>query len=182
MKKLLPLILSIVLCFIFSSCGNTSIKGDLKSYSNADKSFSIELPASNDESWVINEKSPSSILDISDNEDTVNLRIQCISKSQIHLVAPDLNGYKDYSLMNTLGNILENSELSESTASVPDFITETLSYDFKLSSDARGTVLFMESEKCYYTYFIMAIDKAYTNNEKALKESILSLDEIIKSS
>ena len=99
MKKLLPLILSIVLCFIFSSCGNTSIKGDLKSYSNADKSFSIELPASNDESWVINEKSPSSILDISDNEDTVNLRIQCISKSQIHLVAPDLNGYKDYSFI-----------------------------------------------------------------------------------
>lgn len=178
MKKLLPFILTIIACLMLTSCGSTSVKGDLKSYSNGDKSFSIDLPTANDKFWVINEESPSSILDISDVDDTLNIRVQCVSKLQVQSVASDLNGYKDYALMNTLGDILADSELKESQAEVPDFITESLVYDFKLSSKVKGKVLFMESQKCYYTYYVMAVDKAYSGNEKAFDESILSLKEL----
>ena len=69
MKKALRLILTAILCIsciILTSCGNTSIRGDLQSYSNADNSFSIDLPTADEDFWLINEEAPSSVLDISD--------------------------------------------------------------------------------------------------------------------
>lgn len=36
----------------------------------------------------------------------------------------------------------------------------------------------MESEKCYYTFFIMAVDEAYSANSRVFAESIASLQEL----
>ena len=44
MKKILPILMAAIMCMALSSCGNVSITGDPVSYSNADKSFSIDLP------------------------------------------------------------------------------------------------------------------------------------------
>ena len=162
MKKALRLILTAILCIsciILTSCGNTSIRGDLQSYSNADNSFSIDLPTA-------------------DSSDTVNILVQCISKNQAQPVATDLSSYMDYSMINVLGDILIDTDMSESSADVPDFISNSLTYEFSLSGDARGIVLFMESDKCYYTYFIMAVNDAYSGNENALLDSIMSLKEV----
>ncbi len=181
MKKALRLILTAILCIsciILMSCGNTSIRGDLQSYSNADNSFSIDLPTADEDFWLINEEAPSSVLDISDSSDTVNILVQCISKNQAQPVATDLSSYMDYSMINVLGDILIDTDMSESSADVPDFISNSLTYEFSLSGDAKGIVLFMESDKCYYTYFIMAVNDAYSGNENALLDSIMSLKEV----
>jgi hypothetical protein len=36
----------------------------------------------------------------------------------------------------------------------------------------------MESDKCYYTYLILAVDEAYSNNKSKLLATIGSLEEI----
>lgn len=181
MKRVLPFILAIISCIscvALSSCGNTSIRGDLQSYSNADNSFSIDLPTASEDFWLINEETPSSVLEISDSDDTVKLLVQCVSKDQIRPIATDLSSYMDYSLTNVLGDILADTDMNESSVGVPEFINSSLAYEFDLSGDARGVVLFMESDKCYYTYFIMAVNDAYSNNEDELLDSIMSLKEI----
>ncbi len=45
------------------------------------------------------------------------------------------------------------------------------------SDSAVGTVIFMESESCYYTYLIMATKDMYDKNKDVLMESVLSLRE-----
>lgn len=178
MKKLSVLILAIATCFIIASCGGTTITGDPQSYSNADGSLSIELPTEDENSWVIKEDTPSSILDISDKGDTINIRVQCVSKDQVKPVATDLESYRDYSMINTLGDILADADISDAEADVPEFISKSIINSFSMSGDVTGTVLYMESDSCYYTYFIMAVDKAYSSNESALLDSVLTLREI----
>lgn len=177
MKKLLPLILAIIMCIGLTSCGSGSIKGDPVSYSNADKSFTIDLPTANEKSWIINDKSASSVLDITDKNDTVTLRVECLSKNQAKNIASDLESYEQYSIMNTIGDILINAELHEKDIAVPDFATDSRGYTFKILEDAKGMMIFMESEKCYYTYFAMCTESSYSKNKKALTESILTIKE-----
>lgn len=169
--------ISCMLCIALASCGSSTLSGDLQSYSNADGSCSIELPTSKESSWTIKEGTPSSILDVSDSSDTINIRVQCVAKSQVQPLASDLDSYMDYALINTLGDLLADAALEEAEADVPEFITDSLIYDFDLSGDVKGKVFFMESERCYYTYLIMAVDEAYSGNESALLDSVLSLKE-----
>lgn len=178
MKRLLPILSAMIICLLLTSCGSASIKGDPTSYSNEAKSFSIELPASSDKSWVIDENAADSVLDISDKSDTVNIQVQCLSKSQAQNVASDLESYMEYALVNTLDDTLAQTTLNESDIAVPEFITDSISYEFSMSGGIKGVVTFMESPKCYYTYCIMAVDEAYSNNKKALLESITSLEEL----
>lgn len=182
MKKILPLLLMMVLCVSLASCGSGTISGDPVKYSNADKSFSIELPTANEEAWIINEEAPGSVLDITDKKDTVNIQVQCISKSEAQHVANDLVSYKDYSMVNTLADILSQTELKDTDVETADFITDKMAYEFSLEDNVKGTVVFMESEKCYYTFFIMAVDKAYSANSKVFAESIASLQELTDTS
>lgn len=177
MKKILPILMAAIMCMALSSCGNVSITGDPVSYSNADKSFSIDLPTADEEFWIINENSASSVLDMSTSDDTVNIQVQCISKNQAGQTAGDLAAYKDYAMMNMLGDILADITLEETDAETPDFITDSMAYEFSLSGDVRGMVLFMESNQCYYTYFVMAVDKAYSGNSRVFSDSIMSLAE-----
>lgn len=181
MKRSISVLSAIIvctLCAVFTSCGSATIKGDPVSYYNADKSFSIDLPTASERSWVTDEETDGSVLDITDKSDTVNIQVQCLSKSQTQHVASDLASYEDYSLVNTLSDILPRTELEGSEADVPEFITGSTAYEFSLSDGVQGTVVFMESDKCYYTYLIMAVDEAYSSNRKALLESITSLKEI----
>ena len=63
---------------------------------------------------------------------------------------------------------------------MPDFIKEGRVETFTLddgSDSAVGTVIFMESESCYYTYLIMATKDMYDKNKDVLMESVLSLRE-----
>ena len=185
MKRLLPVLSAIIVCLLctaMASCGSATINGDPVNYYNGDKSFSIALPTKNEKSWVIDEEVDGSILDITDKSDTVNIQVQCLSKNQAKYIASDLASYEDYSLVNILSSILTRADLEGSEAAVPEFITDSASYDFSLSGGSNGTVVFMESDKCYYTYLIMAVDEAYSSNRNALLESIKSLEEITEAS
>lgn len=146
MKKILPLLLMMILCVCLASCGSRTLSGDPVKYSNADKSFSIELPTANEEAWIINEEAPGSVLDITDKKDTVNIQVQCISKSEAQHVANDLVSYKDYSMMNTLGDILSQTELSDTDVDTADFVTDKMAYEFSLDN-AKGTVRFHGKRK-----------------------------------
>lgn len=113
MKKVLPFLSLIIICLLLTSCGSSSLKGDLTSYSSTDGSFSIELPAEN-----------------------------------------------------------------EAEIKPADFITNSEAYEYSLKDGISGIVMFMESDKCYYMYFVMAIDKYFGSNEKIFTESISSLKEL----
>lgn len=176
-KKILPILTAVIICIALSSCGGASITGDPVSYTYADSSFSIDLPTAGDDFWSINENSPSSVLDISTSDDTVNIQVQCLSKKQAGQTAGDLAAYKDYAMMNMLGDILADITLEEADAETPDFITNSMAYEFSRSGDVRGMVLFMESSRCYYTYFVMAVGKAYSGNSRVFSDSIMSLQE-----
>ncbi|MFR6257177.1 MAG: hypothetical protein ACLULK_00145 [Anaerovoracaceae bacterium] len=168
-------------CFLLASCGSTSIKGDKTEFTNADKSFSIELPAANDKSWIINEDTSDDFLDISNDDDTVNIQIECLSKSQAQYIADDLDAYENYSITNNLGEIYQDMDLKDSDLQTPDFIISSIKKSYTLKSGGntvKGILLFMESEKCYYTYLIMAIDEAYDSNESKLTDSITSLKDL----
>ena len=181
MRKAASFILAAALtlaCLSITSCGSATISGDPQSYSNADGSFSIDLPTADESSWEINEKTASSILDISDHDDTVNIRVQCVAKSQVQPQAPDLEAYMEYSRATALGGILDDAALEDMEAETPEFITGSKIYGFDLSGDARGIVFFMESAKCYYTYFAMTVSDAYGRNEDALLDSVLTIKEI----
>ena len=53
------------------------------------------------------------MLDISNSNDTVNIQIQCLSKSQAQYIASDLSEYEQYSMINTLSDILGDISLEE---------------------------------------------------------------------
>lgn len=181
MKKFLSIISVLTLCFVLGACGNTTISGDPVSYSNADKSFSIDLPTSSEEDWVINEEAADSVLDISDAKDTINIQVQCLSKDQAEYIATDLESYRDYSLANTLGDILSSLELEDTELQLPEFVNDSICQSFTLKdggNTVKGVVAFMESDSSYYTYMIMGVDEAYDGNEDALMESLLSLKEL----
>ena len=181
MKKIAPVFLAAIMCFALCSCGNSTITGDPVTYSNADQSFSIDLPTANEEFWVVNEKAAGDVLDISDNKDNINIQIQCLSKGQAQYIAEDFAAYQDYAMVNILGDLVSNMEFKDSKVEVPDFAINSKTQSFTLkegSNTVKGDLVFLETDKCYYTYLIMAIDEAYDGNEGALHESLLSLKEI----
>lgn len=181
MKKAVFVILTAVLCFSLCACGGTTIKGDLTAYWNADQSFSIDLPTTEDAPWVVNKKASGDTLDISDAEDTVNLYIQCLSKRQAQYIASDLESYEQYAIVNTLGQLISDMDLKEAEIKTPEFITASKAQSFTLKSGgttAKGNLLFMESATCYYTYLILAVEEAYDGNKDVLLESVLSLKEL----
>lgn len=178
MKKVLPFLSLIIICLLLTSCGSSSLKGDLTSYSSTDGSFSIELPAEKEDSWISDSESPENTLDISNKNDTVNIKVQCLSKNQAGYIAHDLESYRDYAMVNILGDILTESDLNEAEIKPADFITNSEAYEYSLKDGISGMVMFMESNKCYYMYFVMAVDKYFGSNEKIFTESISSLKEL----
>lgn len=176
MKKLFYLITILTICLALTSCSEDAISGDLQTYYNPDKSFSIDLPAADEDFWIVNAEAKGNILDATDQADTVTIYVQGLSKLQSGAVASDLASYKDYSIMNTFSDVLTSVELSDTSVEVPDFIVNSTAGTFTYE-DAKGLVVFMESEKSYYTYFIMAVTDAYDLNEKMLMESIMSFKE-----
>lgn len=181
-KKAFVAFTAALLCLALGSCGGSSaISGDPTTFSNADESFSIELPASGEDDWTVNEETTGDVLDISNKDDTVNIQIQCLSKSQAQYIAEDLAEYEQYSMINTLSDILGDITLEDAQVELPDFITSGEAETFTLddgSDSAVGIVIFMESESCYYTYLIMATKDMYDENESVLMGSVLSLQEL----
>lgn len=179
MKKLLSILLISCLCLPLASCGAATLEGDPAVYQNANKSFSVELPAKNEDSWIINEESDKDILDMVDSKETVNVVVQCLSKSKAKPIASDLETYKSYVTETLFTEYLAGSELKDTDIEVPEFITTSNAYTYK-TDKTEGIVVCMESEKCYYTYLVRAVEEGYDVNKKAIGESILSLEELTK--
>lgn len=177
-NKIITAAAIVVLSFCLVSCGNGTLSGKAEEFSNKDKSFSVELPSKNEKSWVINDDSPSSMLDMTDKNDTVNIQIQCLSKMQAQNVATDLEAYRDYAMVNVLSDFLADASMKDADFKTPDFIKNSTASDFSISDSIRGSIVFMESESCYYTYMVMAVDKAYSANKNIIEKSILSLKEL----
>lgn len=184
MKKIrIPLLtaLSILLILSLAACGTTKVSGDQKTYTNAAKTFSIQLPAEDKEAWKTNEDAADDELDLSDKTDTINIQIQCLPKSDAKYIASDLDSYEQYAMINTLEDLLSSMKLKETKIDVPDFITKSDAQSITLEdgdNTVKGIVAFMESDSAYYTYLIMAVDKTYDANEDALLQSVLSLKEL----
>lgn len=177
MKRIFYLITILTMLFAFTACSDGAISGDLQTYYNPDESFSIDLPTADEDSWIVNAEAKSNILDATDKSDTVTIYVQGLSKLQAGAIASDLASYKDYAIMNIFSDVLTSVELSDTSVEVPDFVSESSAGTFTYEG-AKGLVVFMETEKSYYTYFIMAVEDAYTTNEKMLKESIMSFKEV----
>lgn len=177
MKKIISLLMILSLCLALGACSSATISGEPKTYSNVDGSFSVDLPTSDENGWIVNEETSGNVLDIADEADTVRIQIQCMSKLQIGAIAPDLTSYSDYSITNTFSEILPKAKMTEASIQVPDFVTGSISYTYTYKG-AKGAVIFMESEKCYYTYLILAVEDAYEVDESILMESVMSFKEI----
>lgn len=186
MKKLyaLTITVTLLLSLVLTSCGSSIPKGDAVSYYNGDKSFSIDLPTSNEDDWSINEETTGDVLDISDKNDTLNIQVECLSKSQAQYIASNLEAYEAYAITNTLNDIYSNMELKDAKITTPNFIKNSISKSFTIkdgSNTLKGALLFMESDKCYYTYLITALDDTYNSNKKAILKTVESLKEITES-
>ena len=184
MKKFrIPLLaaLSILLVLALAACGTTKVSGDQKTYTNAAKTFSIHLPAEDKEAWKTADDTADDELDLSDKNDTINIQVQCLPKSDAEYIASDLDSYEQYAMINTLEDLLSSMKLKETRIDTPDFITKSDAQSITLEdgdNTVKGIVAFMESDSCYYTYLIMAVDKTYDANEEALLQSVLSLEEL----
>lgn len=182
MKKIITLIMISCLCFALVSCGNATLTGDATVFQNANCSFSIELPAGNEDggdgtTWSVNEETDGDILDMTDSAETVRVVVQGVSKAKVSQVASDLEGYKSYVTENAFADLLQNAKLKETSLSVPEFAESSLAYSYT-AKKSEGVIVFIESERAYYTYLVIAADGGYSANEKTLKNSIFSLTEI----
>lgn len=178
MKKILSVIMIACVCFALASCGSSTLSGEPATFYNSDKSFSVELPSSGEDSWVINEASDDDILNVTDASETVNIQIQCLSKSKARPVATDLESYQDHVMETTFADVFSGASLSDADIDVPDFIINSTSCRFTAKKKAEGLAIFMESEKCYYTYLILTAEGAYDANKKVLMQSVMSLKEL----
>lgn len=173
--------LSILLLSSIVACGTTKVSGEEKTYSNAAKTFSVQLPAEDKGSWKVNKDATDDVLDLSDEKDTINIQIQCLPKDKAQYIATDLDSYEQYAMINTLEDLLSSMKLKETKIDTPDFITKTDAQSITLEdgdNTVKGIVAFMESDSSYYTYLIMAVDKTYDANEDVLLSSIMSLKEL----
>lgn len=182
MKKTISLIIISCLCFALVSCGDATLSGNAFLFKNANESFSIELPAGDTDgneqtAWTVNEESDGDILDLTDSTETVRVIVQGVAKGKVAQVATDLEGYKTYVTENTFAELIGNAKLKETSPDVPDFAKNSLAYTYT-AKKTEGVIVFVESERAYYTYLVIAADGAYSANAKALKNSILSLTEI----
>lgn len=182
MKKILSVILMSCLCFALASCGGVTLSGEPTLFKNADKSFSIELPAEQTEdkeeaSWIINEKTSRDVLDMTDSAETVRVVVQGMSKAKSSRVAADFEGYKTYVKENAFADLIKGAKFKEAKIEVPEFAKGSYSETYT-AKKSEGVIVFMETEKAYYTYLVVAAEGGYNANEKALKESILSLKEL----
>ena len=166
--------LSILLLSSIVACGTTKVSGEETTYSNAAKTFSVQLPAEDKGSWKVNKDATNDVLDLSDE-------IQCLPKNEAQYIATDLDSYEQYAMINTLEDLLSSMKLKETKIDTPDFITKTDAQSITLEdgdNTVKGIVVFMESDSSYYTYLIMAVDKTYDANEDVLLSSIMSLKEL----
>lgn len=178
MKRILSILIITCLCFALTACGGASLSGDPATFYNSNKSFSIDLPSSGEDSWVINEEAGGDILDITDAAETVNIKVQCMSKLQAQQVATDLETYKAHVMSTTFAEIFGSASLSDMSIEVPEFILQSSAGSFDGPKKTEGVVIFMESEKCFYTYLTLTVEDGYAANEKELKASVLSLKEL----
>ncbi len=178
MKKILSLMMIVCMCFALASCGGSALSGEPATFYNSDKSFSVELPSSGEDSWTINEAPDDDILNVTDAGNTVNIQIQCLSKSKARPVATDLDSYQSHVMEVTFADIFSGASLSDADVDVPDFIVNSTAGRFTAKKDAEGLAIFMESEKCYYTYLILTAEGGFAANEKALMQSVMSLTEL----
>lgn len=182
MKKIISIIMISCICFVLASCGASTLTGDPTVFMNADKSFSIELPAEETDdpekaSWIINEETSSDILDMTDSAGTVNIVIQCASKDKMSRVAKDLAGYEEFIKGKTFAQYFEGIKTDSATVEVPEHIAAHNAYTFT-GEGTEGLIVFMESKECYYTVFVLAVENGYSVNEKVINDSILSIREI----
>lgn len=182
MRKIISLIMICCICLALASCGAATLTGDPAVFMNADKSFSIELPAEEVDdpekaSWIINEETSGDILDMTDSAETVNIVIQCASKDKLARVANDFAGYESFATSNTFAQYFEGITTKAAEVEVPEHISSSNAYTFT-GDGTEGLIVFMESKECYYTVFVLTVENGYSANEKVISESILSIKEI----
>ncbi len=182
MKKILSLALILCLCLALASCGGATLTGEPTAFMNANNSFSIELPAEETEdadkaSWTINEETDGDILDMTDSAKTVRVLVQGVSKAKVARIAPDFETYKTYASENVFADLIKGANMKDASFEVPEFVKNSSASTFS-AKKTEGAIVFMETEKAFYTYLVIAAEGGYNGNENALKASILSLKEL----
>lgn len=181
MKRIISLILISCLCLSMTACGGATLTGEPAVFQNADKSFSIELPAEETEdkekaSWIINEETGGDVLDMTDSAETVRVVVQGMSKAKAARVAADFEGYKTYVKETAFADLIKGANFKDTDIDVPEFAKNSSASTYT-AKKTEGIIVFMESDKAYYTYLVVAAEGGYKANEKIIKESVLSLKE-----
>lgn len=177
MKRVLSLLLIMTFLFVMTSCGAATITGEPTTFENKDCSVSIDVPAENEKSWIVSEETSGDILDITDKADTVNIILQCVSKTQMKPVAKDLLEYEEYVTANTFAAYFESIESETAHIDMPEYMKSYNAYTYT-GPKTEGMIAFMESDKCYYTYIVRTVEDGYNVNEKVLNECLLSIKEL----
>jgi hypothetical protein len=179
MKKLLAILLIVVLCFGLTACGDGeySLKAEINTYTNAAGTVSIDLI----DKWIASESVPEDTLDVTYRNGSINVHIETLAKGQAAGVASDLESYAKYSRKNLEEGVLSTAKFTKEEIAVPEFINNSTEETFIIEdgdNKLNGILVFMESDKCYYTVLIMAVDLAWNVNDEVLKESISTIKEI----
>lgn len=177
-KKILAILLVLVFCFGLTSCGggDYSLKAEINTYTNAAGTISIDLI----DEWIPSENVPDETLDVTYRNGSTNVHIESLSKGQAANVADDLDSYAEYSRKN-LDGVLSTAKFEDADIAVPEFVNKSKEQVFAIEDGddkLNGVLVFMESDKCYYTVLIMAVDLSWNVNEKVLKESVSTIKEI----
>lgn len=80
--------LSILLLSSIVACGTTKVSGEEKTYSNAAKTFSVQLPAEDKGSWKVNKDATDDILDLSDEKIRSIFRSSACQKTKLNTSQP----------------------------------------------------------------------------------------------
>jgi len=92
-------------------------------------------------------------------------------------VAPDFESYKTYAAESTFSEYLKGASLKDADIEVPEFVTNSSASTYS-AKKYEGVIVFMETEKAYYTYLVVAAEGGYSANAKIIQSSVLSLKEL----
>ena len=181
LKKTLAIAACAGMCVAFAGCGDVTLEGDPQTYANPDNTVSIDLPATSEETWTINEEASSAVLDVMHSSRSVDVQIQCVTKAQAEPVAADFEAYADYSLRKWQPDFMKDVQVANCDVAAPEWAKDSQIEEFKGEADGRdvkGIRAYLASDRCFYTVLVIATADTFAGNKKAIEQTIATVKEI----
>ncbi len=187
-KRVLLVLLAVTPCFMFTACNSgattesgttqevsqsTSKSQDLTEYTSPGNTFTVKLPGE----WTIAETDNEDHLVLDNSDQSLSVLIQRFPKDSLGLNALDdfINLYKTSALAS-----LQTYITNEPTDLSIDTMVAAKTEDYEMSQDDttfKSHIIYVESEKSYYSFTITGIANLYDENIEALSNSVHTLVE-----